>query len=175
MNRRSIRDARIGREHQRFTARGVAVEPRGQRTDFCDFGHTIAPALLACCNGDLAPTLRSLGFAPFGRSLTTYGNDRNDCRDTQLDRFAYDEVHHVGGDDRLHERHRVRRFALDRVECADANRNVALVDPRDLGHEFSAVAREQCQRIAHTHPQRLRDVPCGLARNVQLAALIVNG
>jgi hypothetical protein len=124
---------------------------------------------------DLPPTLDSFGQPRFGRSLTALRHNRNDGRGAKFDCFSHDKIHHVGCDDRLHQRHRVRRFALDRVERADAHRDGALVDARNRCCKFSAAAGEERQRIADAHPQRLRDMPRCLAWQIQLAPLICGG
>src|SRR5206468_11466144 len=65
----------------------------------------------------------------------------------------------------------MRRFALDRIECADLHCDAAFVDPGNRCSEFSTCAVEQCQCVADPHPQRLRDVPRRVARKIELVAL----
>ena len=90
--------------------------------------------------------------------LASRSLQRHDGRDAELDRLAHDDVHRVGRDDRLHERHGPRRFALHRIVAIHVDNDIAPIDARNRRGIFAPGPGEERHRISGPHPQRLRDV-----------------
>ena len=92
------------------------------------------------------------------RVLAARASHRENGRYAELDRLANGQVHHVGGDDRLHERDGPRAFPFDRIVASHAQDHVVAIDVRDRRRIFAAGAGEERHRFADTHPERLREV-----------------
>ena len=126
-----------------------AGEPVGERHRRADLGHAVAPALLAGGDRHLLPVRRRRSpRSPPGSGALRAVSIGCSAVDAELGRLAHRVVHRVVGDDRLRERHRERRLALDRIEALDAHRRPALVDLKDRRQRTRRRARRTAPAIA---------------------------
>ncbi|MBI2508772.1 MAG: hypothetical protein HYV99_01885 [Betaproteobacteria bacterium] len=121
--------------------------------------HSVAPALFAGRDHDRLPVREPFHGPLLAQSHHVAGaHERLDPGDAQLHRLLHGVVHALAARNRLCERHRERRLAIDRAAPGDIERRGILADALDFRAVFIAVAVEKRDRITGAQPQRARHV-----------------